>query len=349
MQGALLRLLTLMAAQQGPGVSNHVLTLLLQKSDSAVVVPIIRRYLQSPVQGLHPQAVQASVHEVLKFQGRNVENALHNLLELVALESVEPASSGSYKYRFQAALNGNLELFADLLFQDGQAAHLAVRLLNSIRLPEVIPPRLVAKLAYGCVPHFFTVLFLGGRGKEEVQKILATLSAYPNGQSLVLRLLMQGIFCQEWKALFGAKANQTAKPGAKKNQRGANFSLLEQNLHFCSSVTLPQRHSSVFHAGIIGNGIRHPPTLREPPTQPTGVVSEDIRSNINVLIDTLSRCCSLNGNASGMTQLSLLLVEIVSPDVMFNGLSWPDEDFTKVFDLNVSSDVRHCNFHLEIR
>jgi integrator complex subunit 5 len=48
-----------------------------------------------------------------------------------------------------------------------------------------------------------------------------------------------------------------------------------------------------------------------------------------MLLDTLSQCCSRN--PGGMTQLSLLIVEIVSPDVMFNGLVWPDEDFTKVF------------------
>ena len=28
--------------------------------------------------------------------------------------------------------------------------------------------------------------------------------------------------------------------------------------------------------------------------------------------------------------VSLLLVELVSPDVMYNGLPWPDEEFTKV-------------------
>ena len=29
-------------------------------------------------------------------------------------------------------------------------------------------------------------------------------------------------------------------------------------------------------------------------------------------------------------QLALLLVEVVSPDVMYNGLPWPDDDFIKV-------------------
>lgn len=32
----------------------------------------------------------------------------------------------------------------------------------------------------------------------------------------------------------------------------------------------------------------------------------------------------------GYSTLSLLLVELISTDVMYNGLPWPDEEFTKV-------------------
>jgi integrator complex subunit 5 len=32
-----------------------------------------------------------------------------------------------------------------------------------------------------------------------------------------------------------------------------------------------------------------------------------------------------------MTTVSLLLVELISPDVMYNGLPWPEEEFCKVF------------------
>lgn len=40
-----------------------------------------------------------------------------------------------------------------------------------------------------------------------------------------------------------------------------------------------------------------------------------------------------SGVVEGATSVSLLLVELVSPDVMYNGLPWPDEDFTKVLFL----------------
>lgn len=46
----------------------------------------------------------------------------------------------------------------------------------------------------------------------------------------------------------------------------------------------------------------------------------------------LTSCMVSDGNSGlveGATSVSLLLVELVSPDVMYNGLPWPDEDFTK--------------------
>lgn len=329
-QGAVLRLLTLMALFQGPSVSNHVVTLLLQKKDPIRVVFLIRSYLKS-VQGLHSQVVDTSVHEALTFQGRNLENTLLNILQLIKMEQASDSGGGEVRCKFQSALNNNLDFFPGLFFQDGQIPHLAVRLLNSIRLPDVIHPRLVAKLAYSSVPHFFTVLSMRGESnKKEAQKILATISSYPNGQALILRLLMQGVFSEEWKSLFGSETvpAKTLKPSL------STSSLLLQNRNFCSSVTLPQRHSSVFHAGIIGNGIRnrhqHDPQVNKSAEVVDGQ-SDEVQSHKALLLDTLSQCCSYN--PGGMTQLSLLLVEIVSPDVMFNGLIWPDEEFTKVNDI----------------
>ena len=47
-------------------------------------------------------------------------------------------------------------------------------------------------------------------------------------------------------------------------------------------------------------------------------------------------CCSNRDfiqypvDIDALTLVSLLLVELISPDVMYNGLPWPDEEFTKV-------------------
>ena len=66
------------------------------------------------------------------------------------------------------------------------------------------------------------------------------------------------------------------------------------------------------------------------------VDTEEVQSHVALLLDTLRQC-----NPNGMTHLSLLLVEIVSPDVMFNGLICPDEEFTKV---NTSMELLNLDY-----
>jgi integrator complex subunit 5 len=38
-------------------------------------------------------------------------------------------------------------------------------------------------------------------------------------------------------------------------------------------------------------------------------------------------------SGEGCKQLALLLVEVISPDIMYNGLPWPEDEFMKVSQL----------------
>jgi integrator complex subunit 5 len=47
----------------------------------------------------------------------------------------------------------------------------------------------------------------------------------------------------------------------------------------------------------------------------------------------------------GLCQVSLILVELVSTDVMYNGIAWPEEEFTKVTmerDLHIRRTFKNC-------
>lgn len=64
---------------------------------------------------------------------------------------------------------------------------------------------------------------------------------------------------------------------------------------------------------------------------------DSVSSNTYQLINAIKACCSLpeenkysDMSWDSMTLLSLLLVQFVSPDVMYNGLPWPEEEFSKV-------------------
>lgn len=88
------------------------------------------------------------------------------------------------------------------------------------------------------------------------------------------------------------------------------------------------KHSSVFNGGIVGNGKRKANTSD---ILPQHVVDY----NVGQFMGVIKACCfhSPDGDKvalESVTQVSLLLVQFVSPDVMYNGLPWPEEEFSKV-------------------
>lgn len=66
------------------------------------------------------------------------------------------------------------------------------------------------------------------------------------------------------------------------------------------------------------------------------------------LVSAIVACCQDSEHQNtidGFSYVSLLLVELVSPDVMYNGLPWPEEEFTKVTmerDLQIRRMFRNC-------
>lgn len=102
--------------------------------------------------------------------------------------------------------------------------------------------------------------------------------------------------------------------------------------YWFQNKTIPlTKHSSVFNGGIIGNGKRKSICHDDLPI-------DKVASNTSQLINAIKACCALSEENKycdmswdSMTLLSLLLVQFVSPDVMYNGLPWPEEEFSKVF------------------
>ncbi|GLH07144.1 Uncharacterized protein GBIM_12672 [Gryllus bimaculatus] len=148
-------------------------------------------------------------------------------------------------------------------------------------------------------------------------------------RSLALRELLEGALFHAPTHLFGATTKIS-------KDRPPEVRLLHENHKQGTSVILAHRHSSMFHAGVIGNGpYRHTSVANTIP-------QEDISENISLLIDVIKACCtnptagdqnapnSLPTSLDAVTNVSLLLVELLSPDVMYNGLPWPEEEFSKV-------------------
>lgn len=211
-------------------------------------------------------------------------------------------------------------------------------LLTATVQPEHVSPVVLVKVASSAVAYFFTIVSRPERYSSAQKfkaanvcfKLLSTMCTRPVAQQLALRSLLTGVLDSRVSWLFGSvpKKQETEKLKTK------SVSLLEENQKFATSINFPRSHSSILRVGVIGTGLRTAPV--RPTVEPDGVLL-----NKQLFLEAVTACCALpwrNGRLSttktstvpGMKIVALLLVELVSSDVMFNGLPWPDEDFLKV-------------------
>ncbi|XP_055848550.1 integrator complex subunit 5 [Episyrphus balteatus] len=142
-------------------------------------------------------------------------------------------------------------------------------------------------------------------------------SARKSARSVCLRELVEGaLFFYGY--LFGAYED----PEVDEPDMPENEMLIYANQK--QSVG-PNANRTVLHAGVIGKGLRS-----ESNQAKTFEPDPEIQ---RLLLKAIDCCCSdweKPNHVDGYSMVSLLLVEMVSTDVMYNGLPFPDEEFTKV-------------------
>lgn len=206
---------------------------------------------------------------------------------------------------------------------------------------SVTPPSMqdALRLAHSTVAYFFMCIeneddSKGFEGCVLACKLLSRLSLRSSGaRALALRTLLELSLFHGPTHLFGANdlVNEETLTAEETDLR-----IMEENLKQGLSWVLAQRHSSVFHAGVIGSGLR---ALKKKNTTSASL----IHRNTQLLLNAIRSCCVSNAildpsamepgaatlSLSTVISVSLLLVELISPDVMYNGLPWPDEDGCK--------------------
>lgn len=197
------------------------------------------------------------------------------------------------------------------------------------------PPHLIFSITNSIANYFFMCCsennrILKTKGIKIVCDLFEILTNYSKAARVIAlrELLEKSMFFKE-SLLFGAELsddNDTDYPNKDL--------LLYKNHKHSTTMMLTQRHSSVFHSGIIGNGKRKP--------KKNNLYSKEIvTENIEQLLQVVKACCYANSfldeplkkspvSLDALTLVALLLVQFVSPDVMYNGLPWPEEEFSKV-------------------
>ncbi|KAJ6637430.1 Integrator complex subunit 5 [Pseudolycoriella hygida] len=191
----------------------------------------------------------------------------------------------------------------------------------------------VIKLAQQTVSYFFWSLYENNplQRSTAVNRVYSMLARQciirKSSRTLALRELLEGAF-YSYGDLFGAHSDNINSDTKKEM-----VSLMKLNQNHCST-------RSILHAGIIGNGLQPPMQAAEelkPEMQQffLGAIAACCKSDVSFGVGLrsnlfISRLQDIPTTIDGFSTVSLLLVEMVSTDVMYNGLPWPDEDFSKV-------------------
>ncbi|KAK0086015.1 hypothetical protein PV325_004038 [Microctonus aethiopoides] len=314
----------------------HLAALVRLVAENVVIFPVIKPEPENPLSGhgYLTQTVEQALRDIQyssELKNNEACQLFKNLALLLKWENTDKVPILESKL-ISRAIHANLEPIASLLMktEDYQLTHDIIKtldLLNTNDKKEYIHSvDLVLKLTRAVVRYFFICIeedntLKKQRGVNIANRLLTLMTSRSScARVLAIRELLENSIYGEPAKFFGAKV--------KPDEEVKEFSLLQQNHKHGTSVMLAQRHSSVFHAGVIGDGPRR--SIPE-----NTIDKESIALNSLLLLDSIKACCTNEDsrqypNLDAMTMVSLLLVELVSPDVMYNGLPWPDEEFMKV-------------------
>ncbi|KAK1335453.1 hypothetical protein QTO34_003239 [Cnephaeus nilssonii] len=165
----------------------------------------------------------------------------------------------------------------------------------------------------------------------------------PAGLKAVLQLLVEGALHRGNTELFGGEVDEDNETVSVVSASLASASLLDTNRRHTAAVPGPGGIWSVFHAGVIGRGLK-------PPKFAQSRNHQEVIYNTQSLLSLLVHCCSAPGGSEsggcwGAPTLSpeaakavaVTLVESVCPDAAGAELAWPPEEHARA---TVERDLR---------
>lgn len=276
------QLLCLLSVYGGLTVATEAFCQLLAQARNPEELALawqLHTMLSSCMAGLIPAAVTRCVAQIHTHTlgPRQLKQLLLNLA--TAIQSQEEDTKGaagmqsSMATQVGTAVSGHLQNFSGLLLHgDPTVSHAAVRLLSCSPLPRTSSPADLLLLSRAAVTHFFLVLRKqsegtkvgrdGGQGSEAVGcsvKLLSRFAAYSTlTLKAVLQQLIEGALHKGNGDLFGGQIAEMS--GAPLTSPSAStdpgVSLLDINCRFGTAVNFTGSVWSVFHAGVIGKGLK---------------------------------------------------------------------------------------------
>jgi len=211
-----------------------------------------------------------------------------------------------------------------------------LKLLSIIQINTKIRITSLHGLCHSLVHVYFTTLInttadtkMRNNILHLTETVMSSVCDLRFGLQIMLRFILEASINSSFATNLGSKpflnsGDQNSHAVSVKRRDTAK--LFRENLKFGSMPVQPLGASTVFHAGIIGKGKTVGDDLN------AGEVCEETAVQLREHVTgVMFRLCKHCGNEEeGYKKLALQLVEVVSPDIMYNGIPWPEEEFMKV-------------------
>ncbi|KAF7238515.1 Integrator complex subunit 5 [Varanus komodoensis] len=332
------QLLVLLSVYCTPSCASEALFYLLtlaQSQEELSLATQLYAVLSSCMSSLLPATVKTSVCQLHAggLSEQHTAQLCRNLALVLQWEGEGPASMGR---QLGQALSGHVHDFGQLLLhRSPEVAQAASQLLSVCPAPKAIQPAHLLFLVRSAVHHFFAMLRgTCPTGVSYGARLLCCLSgASPMAGKAILQYLVEGALHPGNAELFGGAAGPPAA-GNEAALEGARISLLDINRRFMAAVNFSGSVWSVFHAGVIGRGLKppHAPPQQEP---------EEVSHHVQTFLGLLLQCCGAARGAGpepppriavspeAAKTVAVVLVETVCPDVTNSELVWPPEEHTR--------------------
>ncbi|XP_023331257.1 integrator complex subunit 5 [Eurytemora carolleeae] len=341
-----LQLLVLYAIHKGRSSTIHIIKYLLFSCSSKEELTVLVSFI-SQVEMFHTGCVPSVVTQGLKTREGDMKRFLKNLVLLVEAEKAGTLDS---KSSFIQGVRSNQTLIAEKLVQSGLADS-SLHLFRVVPLVSGLRINSLHRIAHCLIELFFSTLVETRLIEEDrdnilhnTEIILRDVCKQQSGLNIVLRFILEASIHSPYSSFLTSQI-QTPESWKTTSRLRQTAKLYRENFKFGSMPVQPLGSSTVFHAGVIGDGIRA--------GAPSSRISEEESSLLRQLVSgIIIRLCESVGSDDedekrmsqqslddGCKKLSLILVEIISPDIMYNGIPWPEEEFIKVTmerDLGIS-------------
>ncbi|XP_071154916.1 integrator complex subunit 5-like [Mytilus edulis] len=347
----LMKLLSYVALYSGEECTSEILVCIISEATNFRQLSRCLD-LQSTVEVKLGDVLPCTIHRLVDMlntqQMDNVKQLLGNLLCLVQWESTSHVAK-EYRSLYQYCIHQQWESFLPLLSNsDTKIAITMLKIINIVKLPKVLSSPVTLTLCSSLSELFFRILEIedSKTAFEMVTVCKQCMKQLINSsyvQTTILRFFIEALFTKEISVLFGGKID----PSSLASEKDTYTKLKEENMKHGLSLTLPRSHSSVFHAGVIGKGLKprtHVQVLKQPQVvrnkqclvellaacSVTAQGPEEVHTPMETdnMFPVRKRRSTLSAELCRM--VGSLITELATPDVLYNNRFWPEEDSIRI-------------------